>query len=95
MNLDQYINTLNQRYKMGNATEHTYRGDLQQLLESLMPDAKATTEPKRQKHGAPNYILTRKDIHRLTEAKNIDNMMLPCAKLLSWCAPAPVVNFYK
>ena len=34
MTIDQYIQNINQRYKLGNATEHTFRGDLQQLLES-------------------------------------------------------------
>jgi hypothetical protein len=29
MTLDQYLDTINQRYKLGNATEHTFRGDLQ------------------------------------------------------------------
>ena len=28
MNLEQYITNVNQRYKLGNATEHTFRGDL-------------------------------------------------------------------
>lgn len=43
MDLDQYINNLNQRYKLGNETEHTFRGDLQQLIESfkfLLPSKK-------------------------------------------------------
>jgi hypothetical protein len=34
MTTSQYINNINQRYQFGNATEHTFRGDLQQLLES-------------------------------------------------------------
>jgi hypothetical protein len=58
MNLNDYINTINQRYKLGNATEHTFRGDLQQLLESLVPNIRATNEPKRQKCGAPDYSIT-------------------------------------
>ena len=37
MTIDQYISNINQRYQLGNATEHTFRGDLQQLLESLVP----------------------------------------------------------
>ena len=49
MDLNNYIESLNQRYKLGNATEHTFRGDLQLLLESLLPDVRATNEPKRQK----------------------------------------------
>ena len=36
MTLEQYIDSINKRYKLGNATEHTFRGDLQQLLESLV-----------------------------------------------------------
>ena len=61
MTIDQYIDSLNQRYQLGNATEHTFRGDLQQLIESLVPEIRATNEPKRQSCGAPDYILTKKD----------------------------------
>lgn len=61
MTLDQYISSISTRYKLGNATEHTFRGDLQQLLESLVPTIRATNEPKRQSCGAPDYILTKKD----------------------------------
>ena len=61
MTLEQYVDNINKRYKLGNATEHTFRGDLQQLLESLVPDISATNEPKRQACGAPDYILTKKD----------------------------------
>ena len=61
MTTEQYIENLNHRYKLGNATEHTFRGDLQQLLESLVPTIRATNEPKRQSCGAPDYILTKKD----------------------------------
>ena len=45
MTLDQYIDNINKRFKLGNATEHTFRGDLQQLLESLVPDIRATNAP--------------------------------------------------
>lgn len=62
MNLEQYIGSINQRYSLGNATEHTFRGDLQQLIEYLAPDICATNEPKRQSCGAPDYILTKQDI---------------------------------
>jgi hypothetical protein len=53
MTLDQYLDYINKRYKLGNATEHTFRVDLQQLLESLVPEIRATSEPKRQMFGAP------------------------------------------
>ena len=81
MTLDQYIANINQRYKLGNATEHTFRGDLQQLLESLVPDIRATNEPKRQSCGAPDYILTKKDIPvGFIEAKDIGDKDLEGAK---------------
>ena len=72
MTIEQYINNINKRYQLGNATEHTFRGDLQQLLESLVPTIRATNEPKRQSCGAPDYILTKKDIPvGFIEAKDI------------------------
>ncbi len=74
MTIDQYISVLNERFKLGNATEHSFRGDLQQLIESIMPDIRATNEPKRQSCGAPDYILTRKEIPvGFIEAKDIGN----------------------
>lgn len=72
MTIEQYIDNINKRYKLGNATEHTFRGDLQQLIESLVPTIRATNEPKRQSCGAPDYILTKKDIPvGFIEAKDI------------------------
>jgi predicted helicase len=72
MTLGQYIENINKRYQLDNATEHTFRGDLQQLLESLVPAISATNEPKRQSCGAPDYILTKKDIPvGYIEAKDI------------------------
>ena len=72
MTIQQYIENINQRYLLGNATEHTFRGDLQQLIESLVKDIQATNEPKRQSCGAPDYILTKKEIPvGFIEAKDI------------------------
>jgi hypothetical protein len=81
MTIDQYIDNINRRYKQGNATEHTFRGDLQQLIESLVPDVRATNEPKRQTCGAPDYILTKRDIPvGFIEAKDIDDKDLDGTK---------------
>src|SRR5690554_2316728 len=72
MTIEQYLDNINKRFKLGNATEHTFRGDLQQLLESSMPTIRATNEPKRQACGAPDYILTKNDIPvGYIEAKDI------------------------
>jgi predicted helicase len=81
MNLDQYIDNINQKFKAGNATEHTFRGVLEQLIESIVPTIRATNEPKRQKCGAPDYILTKKDIPvGFIEAKDIGDRDLEGAK---------------
>jgi predicted helicase len=81
MTLEQYIDNINKRFKLGNATEHTFRGDLQQLLESLVPDIRATNEPKRQSCGAPDYILTKKEIPvGFIEAKDIGDKDLEGVK---------------
>ncbi|MEY3501041.1 MAG: hypothetical protein RL308_2713, partial [Bacteroidota bacterium] len=81
MTLEQYIDNINKRFKLGNATEHTFRGDLQQLLESLVLDIRATNEPKRQSCGAPDYILTKKEIPvGFIEAKDIGDKDLEGAK---------------
>ena len=60
MVLSEYISTINQKFRAGNATEHTYRGALEQLMQSLLPKLLVTNEPKREKCGAPDYIATRK-----------------------------------
>jgi len=81
MTLDQYIANINKRFQLGNATEHTFRGDLQQLIESLVPTVRATNEPKRQSCGAPDYILTNKEIPvGFIEAKDIGDKDLEGAK---------------
>ena len=81
MTLEQYIDNIDKRYRLGNATEHTFRGDLQQLLESLVPTIRATNEPKRQSCGAPDYILTKKDIPvGFIEAKDIGDKDLDGTK---------------
>ena len=82
MTTAEYIQSVNSRFRTGQATEHTFRGDLQNLLESLVPDIAATNEPKRQACGAPDYILTNKKGIPVgyIEAKDIDDKDLHGAK---------------
>ena len=61
MDLKEYISTVNQKYRAGNATEHSYRGALEQLMQTLLPKLRIVNEPKREKCGAPDYIASRKD----------------------------------
>ena len=62
MPINSYIENIAKRYALGNATEHTFRGDLQHLIEELVPEIAATNEPKRIECGAPDYVFTRKNI---------------------------------
>lgn len=72
MTLTQYIDKINTLYKTGNAREHSYRGDLQTLLMTILPDVLVTNEPARVECGAPDYVLTRKDVPvGYIEAKDI------------------------
>lgn len=72
MTIQEYISNISKRYQAGTATEHTFRGDLQQLLESLVPVISATNEPKRQACGAPDYVITKNEIPvGYIEAKDI------------------------
>ncbi len=72
MNLSDYIQDVSKRFAAGNAREHTYRGTLQNLLEDTIPNIQATNEPARIQCGAPDYVLTRKNIPvGYIEAKDI------------------------
>ncbi len=57
--LREYLGKVERDYKRGNATEHSYRGTLQDLLETLNGSITATNEPKRIKCGAPDYVIER------------------------------------
>ena len=72
MTIQQYIAKVETLYKTGNAREHSYRGDLQNLIMAILPDVLVTNEPARVDCGAPDYVLTRKDIPiGYIEAKDI------------------------
>lgn len=70
--IKHYLEQINRTYVAGNATEHSYRGDLRQLLEIELPEAEVTNEPKRIECGAPDYVVTRDAVPLgYIEAKNI------------------------
>ena len=58
--LRSYLKKIEKVYQSGNATEHTYRPDLKELLQNLFPGITATNEPKRISCGAPDFIVTNK-----------------------------------
>ena len=59
--ISDYLREVAKIHSEGNATEHSYRGRLQTLLEALLPDVAVTHEPKRVACGAPDYVLTRRN----------------------------------
>ncbi len=72
MNVTDYIDKLNTRFKTGISTEHSYRGDLQNLIGNIVKDVLVTNEPARVACGAPDYIITKHDIPiGYIEAKDI------------------------
>jgi len=70
--INDYLKNVNTRYRTGISTEHSYRGDLQRLVEDLAPGVLATNEPARVACGAPDYIITKRNIPvGYIEAKDI------------------------
>jgi predicted helicase len=57
--LREYLGKVERDYKRGIATEHSYRGTLKDLLETLNSSITATNEPKRIQCGAPDYVIER------------------------------------
>jgi predicted helicase len=57
--IDGYLGRVGKALSLGNATEHTHRGTLQNLLEQLHNKITVTNEPKRIKCGAPDFIISR------------------------------------
>jgi predicted helicase len=67
-----YIDELDRDFRTGKATEHSHRPALKRLLESMLDGIQAINEPKHIDCGAPDYIVTRKDIPvGYIEAKDI------------------------
>jgi predicted helicase len=58
--ISDYLKKIEKAYTAGNATEHTHRPALKELLESMAAGITATNEPRRVKCGAPDFIVTKK-----------------------------------
>ena len=72
MPINEYLKQIKKRYNAGISTEHSYRSDLQVLLTDLVKGIVVTNEPKRQKCGAPDYIIQKKEVPLgYIEAKDI------------------------
>ena len=72
MTISQYITQLNKYYKTGLSGEHTYRGELADLIHALSPGFMVTNEPRQIECGAPDFIVTRGSVPvGYIEAKDI------------------------
>ena len=58
-NFKDYLENIQSNLQAGNATEHTHRLALQNLVQSFAGGIIATNEPKRVACGAPDYIITK------------------------------------
>jgi hypothetical protein len=58
--LTEYLRKLERALKRGDATEHTHRPGLKELIEALDEKVISTNEPKRSDCGAPDYVVSRK-----------------------------------
>lgn len=53
-----YLAQLQKAHALGDATEHTHRAALQQLIESTLPAWQATNEPRaQQRENKPDYVI--------------------------------------
>src|SRR6266704_3512415 len=72
--VEVYLRKLERALRRGDATEHTHRSALKDLLEALDDKIIATNEPKRSECGAPDYVVSRKRDYLTLgyiEAKNL------------------------
>jgi hypothetical protein len=68
----EYTKQIETALKAGNATEHTYRPLLKNLIESFAPNVVAINEPKRINCGAPDYLIShRQQVLGYVEAKDV------------------------
>lgn len=60
----KYINEVSGLFGTERAREHAYRPALHNLLDSLKqsPDIKVLNDPKRSEHGAPDFIIIKKEL---------------------------------
>lgn len=74
MTFKEYIKELDRLYNVGNTTEHSFRGTLQNYLQSLLSGYVVTNEPRRFQCGAPDYVITKGGMPvAFLEAKDIDD----------------------
>ena len=60
MTIQEYIDSINKYYKTGIAIEHIFKGDLQNLIKSIVKGVEITNEPRNVTNcGNPDYVITK------------------------------------
>jgi len=60
MKITDYLTSLNARLAEGHTSEHTFRGDLEALIRSLLPEFHVTNEPSQVTDcGNQAYVITK------------------------------------
>ena len=73
---EKYLEGIIKKFKTGKTTEHSFRADLQEFIERTVIGIQVINEPRRQKCGAPDYIIQKKNIPiGYIEAKDIDKSL--------------------
>lgn len=73
MSISHYLTRIIDHHKSGHATEHTYRGDLAELIRAITSDIKITNEPSNVTDcGNPDFVIFREKIPvGFIEAKDV------------------------
>ena len=71
--VSDYVNKVASRVKLGHSSEHTFRKDLEDLINNLVPDVMVTNEPSQVTDcGNPDFLISKKDIPiGFIEAKDV------------------------
>ncbi|MES1964957.1 N-6 DNA methylase [Psychrobacter sp. AH5] len=71
--VSDYVNKVASRVKLGHSSEHTFRKDLEDLINHLAPDVMVTNEPSQVTDcGNPDFLISKKEIPiGFIEAKDV------------------------
>lgn len=71
--VSDYVNKVAARVKLGHSSEHTFRKDLEDLINNLAPEVMVTNEPSKVTDcGNPDFLISKKDIPiGFIEAKDV------------------------
>ena len=71
--VSNYVNKISERVKAGHTSEHTFRKDLEDLINYLVPEVMVTNEPSKVTDcGNPDFLISKKEIPiGFIEAKDV------------------------